>query len=148
MNDLLRRRRAMMGDKSDVLDTRPKIAEYGKYLYHATSIRSGANWCYTKWIEIENVPQANAYITGVTGTESNNTVQFQVMLSDDTYNYNYMEAPRYRYLHKGTVKARFSLAISSLDRCYLYRTDNGDILFAAKGSPYYGYKNINDMPQG
>lgn len=35
---------------------------------------------------------------------------------------------------------------SNIDNAYAYLPSNGQILFAGKNTPYYGYTNINDMP--
>lgn len=34
---------------------------------------------------------------------------------------------------------------SNIDNAYAYLPSNGQILFAGKNTPYYGYTNINDM---
>ena len=39
-----------------------------------------------------------------------------------------------------------SVVTSKIDDAYAYLPSNGQILFAGKNSPYYGYTNINDMP--
>lgn len=35
---------------------------------------------------------------------------------------------------------------SNINDAYAYLPSNGQILFAGKNTPYYGYTNINDMP--
>lgn len=39
-----------------------------------------------------------------------------------------------------------TIATSNIDNAYAYFPSNGQILFAGKNTPYYGYTNINDMP--
>jgi len=39
-----------------------------------------------------------------------------------------------------------TVATSKIDDAYAYLPSNGQILFAGKNTPYYGYTNVNDMP--
>ena len=39
-----------------------------------------------------------------------------------------------------------TITASNIDNAYAYLPSNGQILFAGKNTPYYGYTNINDMP--
>lgn len=39
-----------------------------------------------------------------------------------------------------------TVGTSNIDNAYAYLPSSGQILFAGKNTPYYGYTNINDMP--
>ena len=39
-----------------------------------------------------------------------------------------------------------SITVGHVDDAYLYFQETGDIIFAGKNTPYYGYLNINDIP--
>ena len=39
-----------------------------------------------------------------------------------------------------------TVVTSHINNAYAYLPSNGQILFAGKNTPYYGYTNINDMP--
>lgn len=148
MNDLLRRRRAMMEKKSDVLNTSPRIAEYGKYLTRSnTGTGSNADWCYTIWYDIYPAPgTANRLQLVNCGIGEFRTYQWTT--SAGGANWDYRKTGGYYYLPANANKIRVSIPIANLLTCYAYIESTGQILFAGKNTPYYGYTNINDMPQG
>ena len=147
MNDLLRRRRAMMEKKADVLDTSPKIAEYNKCLRRNHDVESASGYCYTEWIDCNPVRRSSDW---------DNPVMGGAFAADDTrsvFQFVYNGTENYWYYSKhqmmaGTTKIRFTLITSKLRDAYAYDSVTGQIFFAGKNTPYYGYTNINDMPQG
>lgn len=144
MNDLLRRRREMMGQKSDTLNTSPRIAEYGKYLSrNASGTTVDSSWCYTEWYDIDPYPSSNNIIDNVT----NNFHTYQFVKQNGSGDYWYGPS---RNLAGTPVKIRFSMTIARLNAGteYAYSSTTGQIFFAGKNTLYYGYKNINDMPTG
>lgn len=148
MNDLLHRRREMMGQKSDVLNTSPKIAEYGKYLDRSnTGTGSRASWCYTVWYDIDPAPgTANRLRIVNCGIETNRTYQWTT--SAGGANWDYRKTGGYYYLSANANTIRISIPIANLAICYAYIETTGQILFAGRNTQYYGYTNIHDMPQG
>lgn len=149
MNDLLRRRREMMTRKdSGDLNTSPKIAEYGKCLGRSnTGINTASGWCYTEWYDIDPVPgTANRLKSGGTGMDSNHTYQWTTTAGSG--NWDYRVSSGFCYLSANADKIRFSIKVANLSNCYAYIDTTGQIIFAGKNTPYYGYKNINDMPTG
>lgn len=49
-------------------------------------------------------------------------------------------------LNANTNQIAVSAPTRDIDDAYAYLPDTGQILFAGKNTPYYGYTNINDMP--
>lgn len=150
MNDLLRRRRAMMEKKSDVLDTSPKIAEYGVLWGRTQGGKTeNANWCITDWY-YPNPAYNSLTIVGNVGIDSSNvTFQYENESgSNKNWWYLYPGNKRTVVLNSPIFKITFSIRISEIANSYIYIEETGQILFAGKKTPYYGYTNINDMPQG
>ena len=144
MNDLLRRRRVMMGEKSDVLNTSPKIAEYGKSLGRSnTGTVRMDGFCYTEWYDLNFADKTTLTMVYSNMPEAANT----------TYQYRNTEtgaADWFYFPNKQTIEnkfnqIRFSIAISHLRDCYLYFRQTGEILFAGKDTIYYGHKNISEI---
>lgn len=148
MNELMHRRRAMMEKKSDVLNTSPRIAEYGKYLSRSnTGTGSSGSWCYTVWYDIDPVPgTANKLQIVNCGVNNNRTYQWTT--SAGGANWDYRTTDGYYYLSSNANKIRFSIYIPNLLDCYAYIATTGQILFSGRNTQYYGYTNIHDMPQG
>lgn len=53
---------------------------------------------------------------------------------------------RRKCINAGTNEISCSIYLPLIDTTYAYIKESGDILFAGKNTPYYGYANINDMP--
>ena len=49
-------------------------------------------------------------------------------------------------INADTNEVSCSIYLPLIDNTYAYIKESGDILFAGKRTPYYGYTNINDMP--
>lgn len=150
------RRRMLMGGKK-VIDTSPKIAEYGKACaYGNIGERTESKLCVTEWYSFDaetkgqvylyNAPYATAPVRFCNyqfyGTKSDGTI-----VRDWHYNIS-ADNPRRIIGWNGTTLAeiRFSIPIGEIDDAYAYVQETGQIFFAGKNSPYYGYTNINDMP--
>lgn len=139
---LVARRRMLM--RKPPLDTSPRIAEYGVYLNRSASGTAvDSSWCYTDWYDIDPHPSNNNIIDNV--TNSNHTFQF--VKSGGSGDYWYGSS---RNLAGEPIKIRFSMTIAMLngETEYAYSSTTGQIFFAGRNTPYYGYTNINDMPQG
>ena len=150
MNDLLSRRRAMMMKvSSDVINTSPKIAEYGKRLNKATGITNATGSCYTEWIYANPVSNTtdsattNALVFG--GVPVSTDYVFQFELPNGSYDYWYTSKP---FAGKRAKRYRFTLNTSTLRSAFCYNKVSGQIYFAGKDTQYFGYTNINDMPTG
>lgn len=148
MNDLLRRRRAMMGAKSDVPNTSPRIDQRKHAIGRWGSIVEDENCCVTEWITVYPVPHFYSpsgrrplLYSGIPYNEIDR--KHELVKEDET-----MERSGIIAFRSGTVKMRFTLFEAELNTCYCYDQVDGQILFAGKDSPYYGYTNINDMPTG
>lgn len=140
MNDLLRRRRAMMEKKTDVLDTSPRIAEYGKHCNRSNEgLTENELWCYTDWYDFPK-PHGNITYQQLTGMDGSHTFQeINTDTGERTWNYPKISIASYY------DKVRFSIKISLLRTCYFIRNDTGEIIFAGRDSIYYGHKNISEI---
>lgn len=142
------RRRVILKAPIGRVDTTPKIAEYGKYLYRsATGTGTSNNWCYTIWYDIIPEPgRTNSIKIGNCNIDADRTYQFTTSLGGADWDYRKSGA---NYMLPATAnKIRISIPINNLSICYAFITSTGQILFAGEDTIYYGYKNINDMPQG
>lgn len=75
-----------------------------------------------------------------------------ILYTDDVYkdwwgmqNGLYSEVER-TIIDVGTNQVSTSVYLPMIDDAYFYLKETGQILYAGKNSPYYGYTNINDMP--
>lgn len=152
-------RRALM--KAPLLDTSPKIAEYGKACNLAnTGERDVSNLCITDWYQFD--PKQNGVITifyyiksGLPKTDGN--YQYWCLSSvnsDIRHDWYYNQSStdytrRIGYSSPYSVQEiRFTIVTADIKDVYAYVVETGQIFFAGKNTPYYGYTNINDMPQG
>ena len=87
-------------------------------------------------------PSSNRIVDNI--TNSNHTFQYRKSNGSGDYWYG----PS-RNIAGRPVKIRFSMTIAKLnaETEYAYSETTGQIFFAGKNTPYFGYKNINDMPQ-
>ena len=138
--DLMSIRRGLMTGQKKVIDTSPKIAEYGKYCGRSgQGIVDDEVWCYTEYYPL--LTNGYQYICDNT-TDSNHTFQYSTNADGTAWNFWY--GPRRRISVYNVI--RFSIKIDKLDDAYAYSERSGQIFFAGKNTPYYGYTNINDMP--
>ncbi len=154
------RRRLLAGQSGGVTDTCPTIAADGKRLSSYSDTVDDDEWCYTEWITVENDSPNYSTKRFVEAYASGGGVHavVQVIAHDagDPYtgytdyyfgNADFSEkAVPISYTSKVISAARWSIKKENLDECYAYYERTGQIFFAGKHSPYYGYTNINDMP--
>ena len=133
------RRRVLMGQKR-IIDTSPKIAEYGKYCDRSwQGIASDSAWCYTEYYDLEFNGRQTIHDNN---TNSSHTMQYQTNAQGTAWDFWYgpeRDVKAYNII-------RFSIKIENIDISYAYSAESGQIFFAGKNTPYYGYTNINDMP--
>ena len=142
------RRRVLMGAKK-VLDTTPIIEIYGK--------RQGTGNPVSK----QPIDDNNSGITIFYDYEPVNyqrtivcygiTLVMTVYRSDHVYmdfwGVETITAPLERKcLNSNSGAVKLDIFLPLINDCYFYIKETGEILFAGKNSPYYGYTNINDMP--
>ncbi len=150
------RRRVMLAQKK-VIDTAPKIAEYGKACAYAkTGERTEPKFCVTEWYSFDEgtVNVITLYNKlYVTQYPRPSNYQFYAIRENETvardWYYNIGVDSPYRRIgwNGATLKEiRFSIPIEEIDDSFAYVEETGQIFFAGKNSPYYGYTNINDMP--
>ena len=138
-------------------DTTPKIAEYGKYWNRTFgSTTDNADWCITQWIDVDDPYTGTGRPTSINGFigADSNAITFQYYLTNGAVtqtNWNYFNNVNPRTVLSGNAFSRltsisFSIQVNEIDNSYAYVEQTGQILFAGKNTPYYGYTNINDMP--
>lgn len=141
----------MMGGKPD---TSPKIAQYDKsWGRNVEVVNNDIGWCITEWYEFNQRPSAfiNCTIVGYIGNAGNQkTFQYYYNTNHGWYYFINNDNPSSRVISTGSSHdwkyISFSIDSSKLDDAYAYWHETGQIFFAGKNTPYYGYKNINDMP--
>lgn len=142
------RRKLMAKMQSGVINTSPRIAEYGKRLRNKSIMEANSNCCYTEWYQVDDVPTVTySFMWGGSGLQGDvYSSVFQTAKADGTpIDYYYWNRP---YLFAGSEKIRFTLLISGIEDSWAYNPTDGQIWFAGKNTIYYGYTNINDMPTG
>lgn len=123
------------------IDTSPKIAEYGYSLArNGTGTYAASNWCYTDYYELKLNGKQRICDNN---TNSSHTFQYQMNAEGTTWDFWY--GPRQVITAYNII--RFSIVTADIDDAYAFSETSGQIFFAGKNSPYYGYTNINDMPQ-
>jgi hypothetical protein len=141
--------RRMVLMREPVIDTSPKIAEYGKRLNRSTGITNETGSCYTEWIDANpvsnttDVSTQSALVFG--GVPVSTTYVYQFELPNGSYDYWYTSKP---LAGKSAKRYRFTLNTSTLCSAFCYNKVSGQIYFAGKDTQYFGYTNINDMPTG
>ncbi len=137
--------------KGTVPDTSPKIAEYGKYCGRHYSndenaIGTSADYCYTEWYDF--MPSQLGVVKIVNNTtNSNHVFQAEGENTDGTPYYVWYYGNQNIGKSTATLtRIRFSIRTANIDNAYAYCETTGQIFFAGKNSSYYGYRNINDMP--
>ena len=143
------RRRVLLGGKK-VIDTSPKIAEYGVYWNREQGGKTANdNWCITELYTVISAPKGGVKVMGFVGADS----------SSITFQYNYANGNSSRYYFNNVYPRKipmststslasitFSIETDEIVNSYAYIVETGQILFAGKNTPYYGYTNVNDMP--
>lgn len=131
-----------------VIDTSPRIIQYGVRYANGNPgtkpLIEDSNFCITDKYEFEPQSTKQTLITnGVGGSllvfwPNGNYYDYWTWSTSDGYWRTVIN------VDSGMIAC--SISISVLDRTYAYLGETGQILFAGKNSPYYGYSNINDMP--
>lgn len=133
------RRRAIIKKPLGVIDTSPKIAEYGKVLdRNATGVIDEPNGCYTDWCVVQEYVVDNVIITNISA--QNFPYQFERKNGVSGWWYGSDRAVRQ------ITRIRFSLTTAQLESktSYAYSGVTGEVFFADRNSPYWGKQNIND----
>lgn len=128
------------------LDTSPVILQYDVSYQSNGDIGTNVNYCITGLYYYPVLTQTGTI--GYFGTDGKIAVVYK---NNGTERVDYWvlqdaQSPR-ACLNTGSDAIKFSLKTIELDNCYAYLQETGQIFFAGKNSPYYGYTNINDMPQ-
>lgn len=149
-------RRRLIMEIPHKLDTTAKILEYGKYYGRGyNAISSNANWGITDWILFN--PQNNGGPVTIedTCTEpgvNDNQHTYKYCTEDESFKdwyYHYTDnrrTIRNQAQHEILYRIAFSIYLPRIDSTYALCVETGQIFFAGKDTPYYGYTNINDMP--
>ena len=135
------RRRIMMAQRKN---TAPIILMYGyKYPSGNKAPTVDATKCITDKYRYEPSTGKQTLVTcGVTST---------IHIFNDTRYMDYWswspgDGYKRKVINPNSTQVACTVVIDQLDVCYAYLEETGQILFAGEKSPYYGYENINDMP--
>lgn len=144
------RRRQLMGMQISGLNTSPVIDEYGVHWNRTFGQKeSNDRWCITKYYDVIDAPNGNVNIMGFVGAD-NTTITFQYHFSNgitDWYYFNKVYPRRLPIINdRAIISISFSIEVSEINNSYAYLVETGQIIFAGKNTPYYGYTNISEMP--
>ena len=142
------RRRVLLGGKK-VIDTSPIIEIYGKRqgrgnpTTHPPTDDDSSG--ITIFYDYEPVNYQRTIVHY--GTASIMTLYSSDHSYKDFWGVRATYAPAERKcLNANSGAVKLDIYLPLIDDCYFYIKETGEILFAGKNSPYYGYTNINDMP--
>ena len=140
------RRRVLMASRK-VIDTSPKILQHGvRYLENGSTL-SKANTCITVIYDLDVTINSSSNRLGTTYGVVPSIINYIDGAYDDYWNlYSNTKPISTKFFAYGSNQVSFTLQEDMLDVCYAIHNATGQILFAGKNSPYYGYTNVNDMP--
>lgn len=133
-----------MSSGKKVIDTSPKILyENSRYSANGT-VSADIDKCCTiiyNYTRNETGTKLTLAYSGSAGVMLvyNDGVKIDYWLLNDA------QSPR-AVINNGSNGVAFTLFNAHLATSYAYIVSTGEILFAGKNTPYYGYTNINDMP--
>ena len=136
------RRRVLMGGKK-VIDTSPIIEKYGYKLGNANTEIEDDNSCI---VQVYAYPKTDQILTMVSGYLGDRIQVYRDGKYIDWWGWNMGDGYKRQCINKLSDGVRTCIPISNIANAYAYLKETGQILFAGKNSPYYGYTNINDMP--
>lgn len=148
-----RRRVLLASGQSSVIDTSPKIAESGVYWGRGQGTKNAdAAWGITDFYYFSPQPQARCTFYGFVGNDGTQHTFQYYSESGNEKDWWYFGPLDYRGTSLSNdayyYQISFSIELAEIDNVYCYAGETGQIFFAGRNTPYYGYTNINDMPQG
>lgn len=131
-----------MAMQKTVLDTTPIIALYNKKI----SVRNDVDaegFCITQryYYPPSDAVQTLAYY----GTDGAQCRTYKNDVYVDYWTLAVAQSPR-RCINVNSDGIAITLNMNKLDESYAYIVETGQIFFAGKNTPYYGYTNISEMP--
>lgn len=149
--DLMEIRRRIMAGRS--VNTTPKIEEYGVYWNRTQGKKSeNVKWGTTKWYTFDPLYLGAVTIDGYIGADNTGICfQYEGLRNGNTVwkDWYYFNGQTYRGIGRYDVTLQvisFSIELSKIDDVYAIVRQTGQILFAGKNTPYFGYTNKKDMP--
>lgn len=140
--DLMTRRKILLASWKKVIDTTIKIlAENSRWAIGGrveTSEKNNASIIYT--YEPQSVGRQLIYDGLIT-----QLIIFENGAYKDYWTVRNPPDPR-NVINANSNGIGVTVDTSAIAYAYAYFPSNGQILFAGKNTPYYGYTNINDMP--
>ena len=140
--DLMARRKALLASGKKVVDTTIKIlAENSSWVVGGrTEVSQGNNASIIYTYEPQSVGRSLVY-----GGLTIRLIIFENGTYKDYWSVRNGNDPR-SVINANSNGIGVTVSTSNIDNAYAYLPSNGQILFAGKNTPYYGYTNINDMP--
>lgn len=138
------RRRVMLSGKK-VIDTSPIIIAYdSRYMANGDiGVREGT--CVTGIYSYQSSAEQRTIVYYVGNSNGKIMIAYK-----DNKKIDYWGLPsdlsERKIINVGSNGLAFMLDMDAIDLSHAYIKETGQIFFAGKNSPYYGYTNINDMP--
>lgn len=136
-----------MQSVSSVLNTSPKIAQYGVKNPSGNPATKpyivDEDYCVTEIYAFTpmNVRQTLHFYGG-----SGNMILYTDNTYKDYWNLNgETQEHKWNIINANANRLTCTLKISMIDDCYFWIEETGEILFAGKNSPYYGHTNISEL---
>lgn len=143
--DLMQVRRRMMAQTAKkVVDTSPVIEFYGYSIPPGSGNYTQSEGNGTT--KIYEYPEQDFAQTLVTAYVTANIRVFKDGLYRDYWSWDPRVGMRRKVINSLSNGLAMTIILDNIDDSYAYLEETGQILFAGKNSPYYGYANINDMP--
>ena len=127
-----------------VVDTSPVIEFYGYSIPPGSS-----NYTQSEGSGITKIyeyPEQDFAQTLVTAYVTANIRVFKDGLYRDYWSWGSSVGMRRKVINSLSNGLAMTIILDNIDDSYAYLEETGQIFFAGKNSPYYGYANINDMP--
>ena len=134
-----------MRSRKRLPDTTIKIAEYGVAWKNRTEKSENTNYGISEFVVFEPVATqrtvrgygvTNSFVVSKDGGAT--TIDYWIVSTANPW--------ERKCLNVNANACSFSIILSLIDDAWMIIVETGDILFAGKNTPYYGYTNINDMP--
>ena len=148
MDMIARKKRIMMMQKSNVLDTSPVIIQNGvKYPNgnpETNPLIADEICSITDYYDVPFSTMSALSVTdyGLYG----NIISFNGDTYRDWWGADSRNAEQTKTgIPSRSTRSAFTVVTSMIDDCYCYITSTGQIVFAGKNSIYYGHRNISEL---
>lgn len=139
------RRRVLMASGKKLPDTSPIVIAYDSYYGASGVIGVREGTCVTGIYSYQSSAEQRTIVYYV-----GNSIGKNMIVYEDNKKIDYLvlssNVSERKIINAGSNGLAFTLDMDAIDLSHAYIKETGQIFFAGKNSPYYGYTNINDMP--